>query len=444
MRKIIIVIIGIILIITIGGFIYKKLYFNLNIQSKNENIKEKNTEVALSKYVNIDTLDEYRDILYKQKNFDLIEAKVLSLLSEYQNPKVSFELMSLYNSLTSIEDSPEEMQVILDEWCENKPYSHIPFLVRGGFNIDYAWYFRGSKWAKSVQKDAWPKFYDKLEIAQKDLEKSFHINPNDPNSSSYLIIVAMGLNYNFNTMEAYFKNSIKNDPYNYSAHLRKLNYLKPKWHGSMKEMLDFAEYCRRISFHNLYLNYVYLYAYREIQFLLNPKKENILGNHETWSNIQNIFTSIIEKYPDDLYHRFSYAYYAYNAKKYEIAASQFDLIDYKWSEHPLFKDLKSYNEIRVYVYNQIAFNLTWNKKLYSDALPYYKKALECDPNNSNTYYGLGINTWYLGEINKDIDLLCDAKKYLMASISNDSHNSKAKTQLDRLEEHLKELTNYRK
>ena len=63
---------------------------------------------------------------------------------------------------------PESSAKLLDKWCLQKP-SHVSFLIRGLFYIEYAWNERGSNYADKVLPEVWQTFKDRLWLARNDL-----------------------------------------------------------------------------------------------------------------------------------------------------------------------------------------------------------------------------------------------------------------------------------
>jgi len=161
-------------------------------------------KIGGAEYTLIDDYVKWVNVLYQEKDFNIIEKHISDLLKSNDEAK-SYELHILYHALATITNDKhlDNMRSVLDEWCNKHAKSHIPWLIRGIFHTKYAWTFRGGGPAITVPKDAWPKFHAKFELAQKDLEKSWEINPNDPNSSSHLIGQKRDVVENYHFSEAW-------------------------------------------------------------------------------------------------------------------------------------------------------------------------------------------------------------------------------------------------
>ncbi|UCG68548.1 MAG: DUF4034 domain-containing protein, partial [Thermoplasmata archaeon] len=385
----------------------------------------------------IDDYIKWVPLLYQKKDFNEIEKHIYGLLRDNNEAK-SYELYVLYHVLAKITDNKhiDLMQSVLNEWCSKHAGSHIPWLTRGVFYIDHAWTIRGSGLAKSVPKKAWPKFYEKLKLAQKDLEKSWELNPNDPNSSCNLIVVAKGLNYPRERMEQYYENAISACPWHFGVRFKKLQYLKPKWHGSSEEMFEFAEQCLISSEQYPYLGLIMVNVLEEAH-KYNSKKENILGKDNMWPTIEKIYAAFFAKYPEDIRRRFYYAYHAYKTEKYEVALNQFEIIGDRWMENTCWYSFGYYNDCRSIAYIKRGEEFFLKKNLYEISIDYFQKAVKYDPNDY-AYYRLGQAYMYSGICIRDLAYIQKAEKTLKKAIELRGPNSKyAKDELKKLRKYLR-------
>ena len=370
--------------------------------------------------------------LYLQKDFSAVEKKIMDLLSGLNEEK-SIELSSLYDLLSMIPDDKhiDFMHRTLNEWCEKHPLSHVSFLVRGGFFINWAWSIRGTGFADTVSEKTWPLFNEKLNLAKKDLEKSFTINPKDPNSSRCLITVSMGLGLPEDTMEQYFQNAITACPSDFKTYIQKMMYLLPKWHGTNEKMLAFAR--ESVSLSNQYpcLGIIQAMAFTEMQSE-NKQKENILGREDIWPEIEGIYKKIFERYPDNLIMQFYYAYYAGKAKKYDIALTQFELIGNRWIENTVWYAFETYRNVRAFTYYKIGENLLFVRRLYQPSIDFFQRSIRYKPTDQ-AFYGLGLAYWYTGNSLRDVSLLKKAETSLQKAIELNPDHKKAKEQLQKLQ-----------
>jgi len=397
-------------------------------------------KINKARYTIIDDYVKWIPILYYDKDFDAIEENVSALLKE-KNEAKSYELYAFYLGLAKITHVKyiDLMQNVLDEWCNERPGSHIPWLVRGIFYTNYAWHIRGGGWAKDVAKDAWQGFHAKLELAQKDLQKSWELNPKDPNSSCHLIVVTFGLSYPREEMEQHYQNAISACPWHFGARIMKLQYLMPKWHGSARDMFDFARQCLKSSEKFPNLGLITIRALEEAQKNINPKGENTLGRGEDWATIEKIYAHFFAKYPEEIRGRFYFAHTAHVAEKWDVALKQFKIIGDRWMEGARWHTLKRYNETRAYVYSKKGADLVWNRKLYGPAIDYFRLSAECDP-HPDTLFRLGVAYMYSGIYERNEFLLLKGEETLKKVIElkpNRKIRKAAKTELKKLRKYLR-------
>ena len=359
-------------------------------------VKERARAALLNaKYSRMDDYERWIPVLYQQKDFASIEKHVLDLLNHRNDDAKAYQLYSLYVTLADVEHAVgkdiELKKDVLDEWCNKQPQSHIPWLARGAFHTYYAWQIRGGKWAKDVPEDAWPKFRAKLEQAQADLERSYRLNPDDPNSSCILLIVSRGLSQPREKMEKYFKNATSACLFHYGAHFQKLNYLMPKWHGSSEEMYDFSMECMKFADQHPFMGLVMVAALEEVHRGFS-KDDNYLGRDDVWPTVGKIYENFFAKYPEDIRRRFFYAYHAYQAKKYDVAIKQFEIIGDRWMEGTSWKSLERYHNCRAHAYAAYGITLPPDQAVVN-----LRKSINLDPSQKTSYFNLGTFTAKLGQ-----------------------------------------------
>jgi len=130
---------------------------------------------------------------------------------------------------------------LLDRLVAAHPKSPLPLLARGSTLISYAWEARGSGYANQVSKEGWKGFGERIERARKDLDRAHSLDPDLALVSATRIIVARAQSRPEAEVRALFADAIRADPTCYKAYRSLLEYLKPRWHGSRKALLDFAE-----------------------------------------------------------------------------------------------------------------------------------------------------------------------------------------------------------
>jgi hypothetical protein len=388
-------------------------------------------------YTVIDDDLKWFSVLYRDQNFDAVEKHIFNLLTE-NNELNSYELQTLYFVLSKIpdENDTDRMKTVLDEWCDKHSNSHIPWLVRGSFYINSAWIIRGGGAAKTVKNSAWSKFHEKLRLAEQDLEKSYELYPNDANSSSLLMEVGIGLKFPREKIEQYFQNGLSACPWHFGLHLEKLRYLKPKWYGSTKEMVDFAEHCLALSKQYPYLGLVMVDALYETHYFIS-KEKNFLGRNDIWPRVEKIYAAFFAKYPDNIRRHFYYAYHAQIAKKQDVAFEQFETIGDRWLENTCWDSIKYFNNSRALAYINKGNEYLLKKRLYEISIGYFEKAVKCNPNDY-AYYRLGQAYMYSGLTTQNPEYLQKAEATLQKAVDLKGPNEKyAKDELKKLRKYTR-------
>ena len=383
-----------------------------------------------AQFVILEDTERWRPALYQKKDFHAIEQEVDRLLQKVPDELASGYLSRMYDSLSEIPEGAvvEQMKNIIQEWCTASPKSHIPWLVKGKFLIHYAWKIRTDGWAKDVPKEAWPLFRENLGFAQKTLEKSWEINPKDPNSSTALITVSMGLSLDKSKMERYYQNALAVDPSHLGARMAKVFYLEPKWLGSLEEMYAFARTCQKEAAQFPFAGCILVEAHYENDKILYraDKKSDFLGSENVWKEVREVYENILRKYPDYLRARFYYAYFAYLARQNKIAAEQFDILGNRWAPNTAWDDTDEYNKGRVRVYTALA-NEGLKDKNYADAERMFLKVVDIDPKDGDAYLNL---SWINGEIKHDMRKTTEYAQKALTCELNSSQETSARSYIE--------------
>ncbi len=212
-------------------------------------------------------LEKYIDLLAAQKPYTVDGTRVLEDL-------YTFVAERLENS---------EM---LDKWCTREPSHYSAYIFRGIFYNKEARKHRGTGFGYTVTEEGWKKYKEYLELAKKDFEKAYEMNPEDPNSAASMISVCTGLNMDEGDMETWFKRAIEAEPVSYAAYAKKQNYLRPKWHGTPEKDRAFADYCYKNApeksvVHEIMLDYIleeYNRAGNKVDYFKDPSIAKILDD----------------------------------------------------------------------------------------------------------------------------------------------------------------------
>ncbi|MBX3734410.1 MAG: hypothetical protein KF791_17680 [Verrucomicrobiae bacterium] len=116
-------------------------------------------------------------------------------------------------------------------------------LFLGDRSTTFAWTARGGGWASDVTETGWRLFETRLSTAETALRNAWRLDPSLPTTPERMIWVCIGRGHNRREMELWFQRGRNLTVGSYELHHGKATYLMPKWHGSIKEVLEFGRQC---------------------------------------------------------------------------------------------------------------------------------------------------------------------------------------------------------
>ena len=205
-------------------------------------------------------------------------------------------LEEIYRFLSSREDIGEYIK----KWAQTNSTHHSFYIIRGGDYKREAWKHRGGGWGYTVTNERMKSFKELLYLAMLDFEKAYTLNPKDPYSAASMIAVSKGIGLDEEIMEDWFKRAVDADFRSYSAYSYKLDYLAPKWRGTLEQYFDFAMKCFRKSprksvVHNVMLEYILERAKRS-----NDRKA-FLNSKKIKKYIQEVTEKTLKDFPKSIY-----------------------------------------------------------------------------------------------------------------------------------------------
>jgi hypothetical protein len=130
----------------------------------------------------------------------------------------------------------------LDEWNQAEPENLNCNVIRLEAWIAWAWHGRTKAFAHEISPQRVALFYDRMDKGAAELERVLRITKkNDALVYAAAIQIATGRNEEQHVVQQYMQSvQQSNDPANYVFHTRAMEYFCEKWHGSHKEMFDYA------------------------------------------------------------------------------------------------------------------------------------------------------------------------------------------------------------
>lgn len=393
--------------------------------------------INATEYVLIDDYVKWVPTLYRDKDFASLKQHISTLLAE-QSEENAEALNVLYNVLGHLTDPAHQllMTSVLDEWCQQGS-SQIPWIVRGYFHINTGWAIRGSGGASTVTPLAMSQFKEELVLARSDFEKAYTLNPNDPNSSTGLLIIARALSLPEKEMEAFFQRGISVSPGLADLYRQKHEYLTPKWGGTVEGMTTFAGQCQSLGEQYPTVGLVTVESMKEIHDHFTPKDENYLGDTANWEIVQQSYERFFARYPDNLLRRFNYAYAALKAEKYQTAVKQFEKIGDRWHFGLNWSSPESFNHDRARAYHNLGIEL-YKRKLPAVAAGYLQNAVSYNP-SGKYYYSLALAQWREAQSTGSPQSWEEAEASLTRAVELDPELKSAQRDLQTLRDYLAKI-----
>lgn len=152
---------------------------------------------------------------------------------------------SMFDDYLEILHSIPKPPYCFDSWIEADPHSYLPWLFRGACLVTWAWEARSARRSTEVSREAWQTFFDRLELAERDLLQAANLAPENPAPWRHLITCATGLNDSQSERKARFHEAQARDKFHFYSHVAMLMGLCKKWGGSHEGMFGFAKTASR-------------------------------------------------------------------------------------------------------------------------------------------------------------------------------------------------------
>lgn len=257
---------------------------------------------------------------------------------EEQYDQLGWDARTLLNEGIGLNSSCSDS---IEKWVKQRPDSYIARLFAGVSCTKLAWVARTAAAGGDVSEARAHKFFEWLEQAADHLKVADELNPNDAEICARTIRVYMGLGVEKDIVQTFFDAAMETEPHHLMAHLMMINYLNPKWQGSVEEMYEFAN--RRYSeTGNSLLITLLLFAITEEWSYYNITDDNenansFFKNDELKSSIKEMYADYNEAEEGKLlipyvYNYFSFLFYQFGEK--ELAQKVIGKMDGKMTIYP--------------------------------------------------------------------------------------------------------------
>lgn len=244
-------------------------------------------------------------IAFEEKDFDALERMAKGFRTEKSRTSSGLWKLTVFyaaiNDLiskkaTSGKSEYREIDSQLEAWAFKHPNSPIPTISRAHMEISRAWEIRGGDVASKVKPEAWKPFAEGIERARVILQKGKAVASVDPQWYEQMMVIAQAQNWERERFDELLNEALAKEPLSYQTYFSALNYLLPKWHGSLGEIEIFArDAVKRTSKTEGEGMYARIYWYASQAQFGNALFRESVGS---WPKMKAGFEDVIARYPD--------------------------------------------------------------------------------------------------------------------------------------------------
>ena len=190
--------------------------------------------------------------------------------------------------------------------------SSMALLAKGRAYLSYGWHARGTGYADTVSDSGWKLMSERLKVAAETLEAAWNLDPHDVRICREMMRVELGQGQGRERLEMWFERGMKLDPANYDLCMEKIEYLRPRWYGSIRQMIDFGRECTTNTNWSGSVRFMLADAHNEASRDTrdNAARAAYWKQTTVWPDVQFTFNQFFKLNPDAVGYRHNYARYA--------------------------------------------------------------------------------------------------------------------------------------
>jgi hypothetical protein len=189
-----------------------------------------------------------------------------------------------------------ELEARTARWARQHPDSPAAHIVHSLVLIDQAWAYRGNAYSVDVDPRAWAPFRQFITKARVNLETHKAVAAVDPHWYVTMLTIARAEGWNRSRFDNLLAEALELEPLFYQTYFTALEYLLPKWKGSLLEIESFAQDAvnRTSKWEGQGLYARIYWVASQTQF----KDELFANSFANWPRMRAGFNDVIDKYPD--------------------------------------------------------------------------------------------------------------------------------------------------
>jgi hypothetical protein len=211
-------------------------------------------------------------------------------------------------------------------------YQWLALTLDGEHEIIDAWAARGGGYSDSVSDAGWQGFNSHLASARSDLTAAWNLHPDWPIAPARMIYVSLG-DSDIQEMRTWFDRTTMAQ-IDYPRAWSDLRWgLRPRWYGNEEAMLSLGVSGINSGRFDTDVPRKYLDCLYDVESEMGlPVGRHIYGHADVWPNLKRMYEGYInaasQKENRDSW-RSEYAVVAYLARKYDVARTQLEALDWK-------------------------------------------------------------------------------------------------------------------
>jgi tetratricopeptide (TPR) repeat protein len=172
--------------------------------------------------------------LLENEDFDHLD----KILSDYQKKcenNISKE-GNVQDAFDAFENSDPSLEQHLEKWVSSKPNSASAHMALGTYHYNLGWLSRGFRWAKDTTSKQFAKMKAHFRKAHDEFKETVRLNPKMTIAYSYLIAISGGDKV---SSKQILDEALSHNPLSKAVRLYYVQYLQPKWGGSLGDVEKF-------------------------------------------------------------------------------------------------------------------------------------------------------------------------------------------------------------
>lgn len=213
----------------------------------------------------------------------------------------------------------------------------LRLLYRGDFWLRHGWDARTEAFAPAVPAGGMETLEERLAIARQACEDAWKLRPGSGEVARLVLEIEKAVGHDRAAMELWFDRAIKADGDDRYACWSKLDWLDPKWHGSVDDMLAFGRACRDSKNSRTGITLLVADAHLRVACMPGADQIQYLKSPEVWADIRSVYEEYLKHHPVDDLARSKYATFCHLTAHYREAEVQYVALgDHlaQWSEFP--------------------------------------------------------------------------------------------------------------